>query len=230
MILYYLNSNPLTDDPNDCVAKASPIGVLTREELIEECCAEGTGITQYEAEGIFKRIETVITRHLEKGYSINTPLINISPSVTGVFDGWDDNFDSNRHKLRFNATPGVLLKKAADDTRLHKIDRKSTALDIYSLKDHTIGKESVIITPGGVAELKGKRLKLDPADNKQGIFLIAEDGSETRVTIYVTNTDSTQIFQLPNLDAGKYELQVRCIAKNNKKLSVGSFDKVLTVN
>ena len=230
MILYYLSSNQLTEDPNDCVAKASPIGVLTREELIEECCTEGTGITQYEAEGMLKRIETVITKHLEKGYSINTPLINISPIVTGVFDGWDDSFDSGRHKLRFNATPGVLLKKAAEDSKLHKIDRKSTALDIYSFKDHTIGKESIILTPGGVAELKGKKLKLDSTDSKQGIFFIAEDGAEIRVAVYVANTDGTQIFQIPDLAAGKYELQLRCLPKNNKKLSVGSFDKILTVN
>ncbi|MDQ1770249.1 hypothetical protein GQR60_14440 [Labilibaculum sp. A4] len=37
MIEYYLHLNALTDAPDDCIAKPSPIGVLTREDLIKEC-------------------------------------------------------------------------------------------------------------------------------------------------------------------------------------------------
>ena len=70
---------------------------------------------------------------------------------------------------------------------------------------------------------------MDTSDENQGIFLIAEDGTEYRVAVYVTNTDSTQIFQIPELTAGNYELQVRCIAKNNKKLTIGYHYKTLTV-
>ncbi|WP_461638070.1 DNA-binding domain-containing protein [Labilibaculum euxinus] len=229
MIEYYLHLNALTDAPDDCIAKPSPIGVLTREDLIKECCAEGTGITPYEAESMFKRIETVVTENLEKGYSINTPLLNISPSITGVFTNWDDSFDGSRHKLRFKSSPGVLLKAVADSSKLHKIDRKKTIIDIYSFTDHSIGQETNSLLPNGVGELKGKRLKMDTSDENQGIFLIAEDGTEHRVAVYVTNTDSTQIFQIPELTAGNYELQVRCIAKNNKKLTIGYYDKTLSV-
>ncbi len=229
MIEYYLHLNALTENPNDCIAKPSPIGVLTREDLIKECCAEGTGITPYEAESMFKRIETVVTENLEKGYSINTPLINISPSITGVFNNWEDSFEGSRHKLHFKSSPGVLLKAVADSSKLHKIDRKKAIIDIYSFTDHSIGQETDSLLPNGVGELKGKRLKMDTSDENQGIFLIAEDGTEHRVGVYVTNTDSTQIFQIPELTAGKYELQVRCSAKNTKKLNVGSLDKTLTV-
>ncbi|MCT4602592.1 MAG: DUF4469 domain-containing protein [Marinifilum sp.] len=229
MIEYYLDLNPLTENPDDCSARTLPIRVLTRSDILEECCAEGTGITPYEAESIFKRIEKVIAESLEKGYSINTPLINISPSISGVFENWNDSFDPNRHKLKFNATPGVLLKKVAEETKVQKTDRRTSAIDIYGFKDHTIGSGSEIITSGGIGELKGKKLKLDPADSTQGIFFIAEDGKETRVAVYVSNTDTTQIFQIPVLGAGKYKLQLRCISKNSKKLSVGSFEKVLTV-
>jgi len=230
MIEYYLNLNMLTEDPNDCIAKPSPIRVLNREDLINECCKEGTGITPYEAESIFKRLETVVTESLEKGYAINTPLINISPSITGVFDDFNDSFDVNRHKLRFNSTPGVLLKKAAEETKLHKIEPKSALVDIYSFTDHTNTEEMDIASPGGIGELKGKRLKSEEADTTQGIFFIADDGTEHRVTVYVTNTDSTQIFQIPaTLVAGNYKLQVRSIHKNNKKLSIGSYAKTLIV-
>lgn len=229
MVEYYLHLNALTEDPDDCIAKASPIGVLTREDLIKECCKEGTGITPYEAESMFKRIETVVVETLEKGYSINTPLINIAPSITGVFENWNDNFDVSRHKLRFKSTAGVLLKKAAEKTTLHKIDRKRAVIDIYSFTDHSAGKETDIVIPGGIGELKGKRLKLNPSDENQGIFLIAEDSTEYRVTVYVTNTDSSQIFQIPQLPAGNYELQVRNIPLNTTKLQMGSYINSIVV-
>ncbi|WP_321281812.1 DNA-binding domain-containing protein [Marinifilum fragile] len=230
MLDYYLYLNSLTEAPNDCVAKPAPIRVLTREDLIKECCKEGTGITPYEAEGLFKRLETVITESLENGYSINTPLVNISPSITGVFDDFNDSFDGNRHKLRFKATPGVLLKKSAENTRLQKIDRKKSEIDIYSFVDHNLEKETNLIKSGNLAEIKGKKLKLDPTDDNQGIFFVAEDGTEHRVSVYAKNTDGTQVFQIPDgLEAGDYELVIRNIPNNSKKLYSGSFDKKLTV-
>lgn len=67
---------------------------------------------------MFKRIETVVTENLGKGYSINTPLINISPSITGVFNNWEDSFDGSRHKLHFKLSLGVLLYLLSTPTAL----------------------------------------------------------------------------------------------------------------
>lgn len=227
---YALNLNSLTATPDDCIARPNTIGILDREDLIREVSKEGTGITQYEAESIFKRLETVITDSLKKGYAINTPLLNITPSVTGVFENYEDSFDKNRHQLHFKVRSGVLLKRAAEETKMHKVNRKKVFIDIFSFTDHLNVDMSDQLHPGSIGQLNGKLLKLDPADLNQGIFLIAEDGTETRVSVYVTNTNGKQIFQIPaDLTAGNYKLELRALVNKGKVLHVGNYDKTLIV-
>mgnify|MGYP003574390420 CR=1 FL=1 len=227
---YYLTRNHLKSTPDVCAARPSTIGVLTKEDLIREVSKEGTGITPYEAESMFKRLETVVADSLEKGYSINTPLLNISPSVTGVFDNWGDSYDKTRHQLHFKATAGVLLKKTAEQTKMHKIDRKKVAIDIFSFTNHGNGEIADEMHPNDIGQLSGNLLKLDPSDENQGIFLIAEDGTEHRVSVYVANTNSKQIFQIPGeLTSGNYKLELRAIFHNGKVLQKGNLPNSLTV-
>ncbi|MCZ4696062.1 hypothetical protein DWB61_15200 [Ancylomarina euxinus] len=75
---YSLNKNYLTPTPDDCVARPSSIGIMGKEDLIRKISQEGTGITSYETESLFKRLETVVIDCLKKGYAINTPLLNMT--------------------------------------------------------------------------------------------------------------------------------------------------------
>ncbi len=228
---YSLSKNHLTSAPEDCVARPSPIGTLNKEDLIREISQEGTGITLYETESMLKRLETVVVNSLKKGYAINTPLLNISPSVTGVFENFEDSFDKNRHHLHFKVKSGVLLKRAADETKMHKIDRKKVIIDIFSFTDHLNVEASDTLKPGSIGQLSGKLLKLDTEDMNQGIFLIADDGTEFRTSIYVTNTNRKQIFQIPSdLVAGNYQLELRALINNGKVLQIGSLNKTLIVS
>ena len=226
---YYLNKNYLKASADDCIARTSTVGVLNKEDLISEISKEGTGITPYEVEAIFKRLEVVVTESLRKGYSINTPLINISPSVSGIFDNWDDTFDTKRHKLNFKASSGVLIKQAAKQTKMHKIDPKKLIIDIFCFVNHN-SEESNELHPNGIGELCGSHLKLDASDKKQGIFLMAKDGTENRVEVYVVNTHGRQIFQIPdNLTPGNYTLELRTLPNQGKRLHKGSLPKPLVV-
>ncbi len=228
---YSLNKNYLTQTPDDCVARPSTIGIMSKEDLIQEVSQQGTGITPYETESIFKRLETVIIDCLKKGYAINTPLINITPSVTGVFVNYEDSFDKHRHQLHFKVRSGVLLKRAAEETKMHKVDRKKVIIDIFSFTDHLNVEASDQLQPGSVGQLNGKRLKLDATDENQGIFLIADDGTENRVSVYVTNTNGKQIFQVPaDLTAGNYKLELRALINKGKVLQTGSLNKTLIVS
>lgn len=224
-----MNKNYLKGAADDCTARTSTVGVLNKDDLISEISKEGTGITPYEVEAIFKRLEVVITESLRKGYAINTPLINISSSVTGIFADWDDTFDINRHKLNFRASSGILLKQAAKQTKMHKIDPKRLIIDIFCFINHN-SEKSDDLHPNGIGEICGNRLKLDAADKRQGIFLIAEDGSENRVEVYVVNTNGKQIFQIPdNLTPGNYTLELRTFPNHGKRLQKGSLPKPLVV-
>ena len=62
------------------------------------------------------------------------------------------------------------------------------------------------MTPGGLAQLDGHRLKFDPADPAQGIFFVAADRRETRVEEIARNRPAELILRVPPLAAGTYPL------------------------
>lgn len=101
---------------------------------------------------------------------------------------------------------------------------------IFSFTDHNQNASGNKMIAGSVAELIGKHMKFDSNDNKLGIFFIAADESETRVSVYVKNTDNTQIFQIPSmLQKGEYTMVLRCIPHNFKKIQICKFKKTLIV-
>ena len=76
--------------------------------------------------------------------------------------------------------------------------------------DHTSSEKDSIATPGGMCTLTGHRLKYDPEDEKQGLFFVAEDGNEIKVTVIGQNTSAKLMFDVPKeLVSGEYQLVVR---------------------
>ncbi|RXQ94487.1 DUF4469 domain-containing protein [Ancylomarina salipaludis] len=227
---YYLSKNHLSKGSDNYIGRTLTIGIINKTDLIHEIAKEGTGITSYEVESIFKRLEVILPDLLQKGYSINTPLVNFSPSLRGVFNNWDDSFDSKRHSLLFKTSSGVILKRAAKETKLYKCDSRSYTIDIFSFTNHNKTPGTDILSPGSIGELRGNHLKLDESDPRQGIFLLAEDGTEYRIDVYAHNTISKQLFQIPTeLNAGKYILELRSLPTHSSQLKKGRLDTPLWV-
>ena len=96
--------------------------------------------------------------------------------------------------------------------------------------DLNSGERNGPLTPGGMGQIIGHRLKFDPDDTAQGIFFIAEDGTETRVSVVGRNKPGELMFLVPDgLASGEYRLEVRAILKGSKEVRRGRLDEVLTV-
>jgi hypothetical protein len=85
-----------------------------------------------------------------------------------------------------------------------------------------------VLTPGGIGELNGSRLAFDASDNEQGIWFVAIEGAETKVTSIALNKPSKLIFMVPQLQAGEYEVKVRVKFKGSKSLREAVLRKILT--
>jgi hypothetical protein len=84
------------------------------------------------------------------------------------------------------------------------------------------------ITPGGMGQLTGYRLRFDPADPEQGIFFI--NGSATRVSVTGKNNPSELVFLVPaGLTPGDYRLELRS-TMGNGALHTGVLAETLTVS
>ena len=165
-----------------------------------------------------------------RGHNITTPLFNINESIAGVFSSEEESFTPGKHQVKINITPGVRLKEIRDQIKTERVMLISPTPTPSSFHDVTTDTKNEFITPGSVGELSGSRLKIDPDDPQQGVFLIAQNGTEFRAMIYIRNKPANLIFMIPtDLAAGEYALEVRSIFQNTKSIKTGRLPIDLTV-
>ena len=229
-VRYVVRRFHLSDDPQHCIARVVPAGTITLEELIDLAAERNTTVARSDllasAEDLF---QLMIERILD-GYNVQTPLVDISLVFEGRFEGLQDQFDPQRHKVKAAFRTGWRLRRALRHFRAVELaeDRQRGPAP-EDLLDVNSGTHNERLTPGGIAKLWGYRLKFDPADPAQGIFLVAADRQETRVTV-VAHTGIKQLFfSLPDLPAGRYRLEVRTIPRNSSSLCRGTLPDALVV-
>jgi hypothetical protein len=166
------------------------------------------------------------------GGAVHTPLLIISPSIPGVFNGMADNFDSSRHTVKTNLNPGILLRQATGKIKVRKVQVSDPSPYIVEVKDIVSGTTNEILTSGGVVQLRGNRLKFFADKQDNGIFLIDDNNEETRCELIVENKPARIIVMLPALAPGSYRIELRTnysAGKEAKSLKRGQFSKILTV-
>jgi hypothetical protein len=105
---------------------------------------------------------------------------------------------------------------------------------ILEVKDVVTNSRNELITPGGVIQIVGGRLKLATENSDSGIFLLDAQDNATKIVHIVENKPSKLIAMVPaNLVPGVYSVEVRTNLSNTnketKKLKTGRFQKELTV-
>ncbi|WP_432963349.1 DNA-binding domain-containing protein [Treponema sp. OMZ 840] len=107
MLKYCLRENLLTAKPDDFMAQVTDSQVFTLDDIIERMVKRGTTVTRTDLAALMQLYTQECTYIVEEGGTLNTPLINTSYSISGVFDGADDGFDAKRHALHLNITAGT---------------------------------------------------------------------------------------------------------------------------
>ncbi len=223
--------NHITDNPNDYRAVSSNSNTYTIEDIYKQMTREGSTVTKAEALAVFEEITQAITSIVQEGHSVVTPLVNISSSVTGVFDEEEEPFDSNRHKVQLNINSGLRLRSLPASIQPVRIEGSQPAPDIKYLYDNVSETRSELLTPQNGARIKGSLLKFDEEDSQQGIFFInTQDATEHRVErSLLRNKPGELIFTIPDLPAGEYRLEVRSILSGTSTIRSGILSSPLTV-
>ncbi|WP_372644914.1 DNA-binding domain-containing protein [Ancylomarina sp.] len=219
---YGLILNHLTDDPDDYMGLVTDNETITTEQIVERMIGKGSTVTKAEALSVIEEFNYAIVDAVANGNNVNTELFKVYPSLSGVFANEQDAFDKNRHSIRLNLNAGKRLSEAISNIELRKVEviTPQPVIQRFSdLKTKTINES---FSPGQIASLKGVLLKFDEEDDKQGVFFIAVDGTETRVSNLVKNKPSELLFFVPeSLTAGTFQIEVRSIFKNYKSMRVG---------
>ena len=234
MLKYSLRENLLTPAPDDYMAQVTDVRSYTLDEIIDLMMEKGTTLTRADVAATLQVYGEVVSAIIKDGSAVNTPLMNTSMSISGVFDGANDNFDKKRHTVNLNITAGTLLRDAVTKVKCEKTEGVSTDPYITEVTDIVSGKVNEVLTKGGVVQLVGSRLKFDAKDTAQGIFFVPETGNPVRAAVIAENKPARLMAIIPaDLAAGTYYIEVRTKIlegnKSGKTLKTGRFNKALTV-
>jgi len=234
MLKYCLRENLLTPAPDDYMAQMTDVRSYTLDEIIDAMMEKGTTITRADVAATLQVYGEVCSSIIADGSAINTPLMNTSMSISGVFNGANDSFDKKRHTVNLNLTAGTLLREAAAKVKCEKTETVSTDPYITEVTDVVSGKVNTVLTKGGVVQLTGSRLKFDQKDEAQGIFFVPETGTPVRAAVIAENKPARLMAIIPaDLAQGTYYIEVRTKLSGGgtklKAVKKGSFAKPLTV-
>ena len=233
MLQYGLVDNPLTAAPNDFTAQLVNVRSFSQEEILRRISERNTGLSPEQLRAGVDLYIREVCKITEDGGAVNTPLINTQPSIAGVFHGADDSYDQNRHRVRTNITSGLALRRATAAIRTQKVTIAEPQPTILEVTDMMSGAVNELLTPGGVLQIRGGRLKLATQNPDNGIFLIDEQGQTTPLPMVIENKPARLIAMLPaTLACGAYTLEVRSsLSASNREgrtIRTGRFNRELT--
>ena len=234
MLKYCLRENLLTPAPDDYMAQAADVRSYTLDEIIGLMMQKGSTLTRADMAATLQVYGEVCAALIADGSAVNTPLMNTSLSISGVFNGAADTFDKKRHTVNLNMSAGTLLRDAVSKIKCEKTESTSTGPYITEVTDIVTGTANTTLTKGGVVQLVGARLKFDAKDTAQGIFFVPETGEAVRAAVIAENKPARLMAIIPaDLAAGTYYIEVRTKIlegnKSGKTLKTGRFNKALTV-
>lgn len=224
---YSLRPNRFTEDPNDQLAKVEHSGTADLNDIITKMTTEGGAIKESEARSNILEFFNAIAYFLAQGKTISLDFIKIRFSITGVFNDVEDSFDTKRHQINIKITAGKFLKNLIPSLTLTKIKATPTSIEVDRVYDFMSKTQDETITSGGMVRLLGQNLTIDLADTAQGVYLIANDGTETKVEFVQLISSGELMFQSPaNMEPGTYTLQIRARIKGWKEASKGSLEDI----
>ncbi|HLR24936.1 MAG TPA: DNA-binding domain-containing protein [Fodinibius sp.] len=228
---FYLVPNNMTAGSDDYMAISKNSVTYTIEDVYDHMTREGSTITKAEALAGYEEITQGIINLVATGNSVVTPLARYGSSIKGVFNGEEDHFDPNRHKVRVHISTGKRIKKVADNIPIKKVAVRERKPMLTYFYDNISQTRNNIITPERGARISGSLLKFNGDDAGQGVFFInIADGSETRVeSRLLKNKPGELIFLSPDLAAGSYRLEVRSIIIDTTEIRIGVLSDELTV-
>jgi len=232
MISYSLVENLLTAAPNDFTAQTVNVRSFGMSDIVQRIMGRNPGLSAAQINVALEKFIHEVCLIIEDGGAVNTSLFNTQPSVSGVFHGATDTYDPRRHSIRTNLSAGTALRRATGNVKLQKVHTAEPIPFILEVHDVLSGTVNEQLTPGGVLQIRGGRLKLAAENQENGVFLIDMDGNATKLNVVIENKPSRLIVMMPaDLTSGSYELEVRTTfansARESRNMKIRRFNREL---
>ncbi len=230
-IQYILVRNETLLSSKRCTARVLSAGTADLNAVVDLMVDRGSSLLKSEIISVLDEFQHAIEKLLLDGKTVVTPLANFRVGLHGIFENEADSYESGRHQLVAQAHAGNQLRRAiAQQAQATRTEGLVLPPNPIRYHDISTGQENLTATPGHTAWLYGYRLRVDPADPRQGIYFIAADGTAIRIEEISWNMPGRLIFINPALPAGEYRLEVRTLNYAGDEVQSGPLPDKLVVS
>lgn len=229
-ITYRIYKNNLADNVEKYAARVEYLDTIYEEDIIEEMMSYNSAMTRADTLAVMENYQAALKRKLLQGFRVMTRNGLYGVSIKGNFTDQGDSFDPSRHRIEPVIAVSPELRQAiTNQIPVEKILAAVPQPQPVQYLSLSNGHTPNTLIPGGMGKLIGERLRYDPADPEQGIFLIAANNTERRLPTDGIIMPGSLVFLVPtDLTPGTYRLEVRA-RFDAEDLSVGRLKNGLTV-
>jgi hypothetical protein len=232
----WLYKNLLTPDPDDYIIRPVSERTLGVREICESAVSRGgadmSASTMEHSVNLFHKEMGFL---LCDGFTVNTEWYTAGPQIHGVANNPHEQYNKEKHFLRFGFHQGFLLRKEAENVMVDILGVADTDAVIAQVVDVKTGSINDLLTPNRNLKITGYKIKIAGDNAANGIYFVNQTTSErTKVDIsdMVTNNPSELIVVTPPLEAGMYRLEMTTQYTPStllKEPRTAMFEKTLTV-
>lgn len=202
-----------TDKDGYCF-KSNCNQTLTQEQLVREFSDYNSTITEPDALGMLNILNTLVCKYVARGYVVELPFCKIYNRAVGTTDNIKNSFQpgigNNKFTVVVEMTDSAnLAMTTAVEYKLMSPDKITAPkiVEVCTLNANAQEGSDLSTTAGSNLRIHGSNIKADLTDDTQGVFLVAEDKSQTRMTKYTRSGSNVIDFSLPaDLAEGKYTI------------------------
>lgn len=220
-----LNEYTITKDvKEDYTASVQTRQSMTVADIARLIVAERTEFRAETIVNIANLVDEKIRDLLCQGHTVVTGSAVYQPSITGVFMGTTGTVDPTVNKCIVNVNPSQTLRTMVDTqvkARYSGVAKQLGGASIGLVRDVTTGLTDGTITPGGMLDVSGTKIRCTNADGTaigNLFFINAEtDSVAASVPVLAVNDPSRLVFTVPaSLTAGRYLLKMNTFFSSNK--------------
>lgn len=211
-----LNEYTMTKDiKEDYTAQIRTQRSMGLSDIASEISAERTEYRLDTIVNIGNLIDEKIRHLVANGHTVITGSAQYSPSLTGVFIGDKGLVDPRINKCEVNITPSQAMRAEVAKVipKFSGTVRSMGGARISLVKDVATGKTDGSITPGGMLDVTGIKIRSIGADGtglgSVKLLKLSDQSVAANITQLGINDPSRLMFTLPaNLANGEYQLVV----------------------
>jgi hypothetical protein len=211
-VIVDLYQNSLTEREDDFYGRVLNLASVNEDDLINRVVETGTDINPATLKASYERLKHEALKAIIRGEIVSFGLGHVALDVHGKFIGAGAQWDAKTHRLIARIAASKELREILAKTPVHVRGEAPDGSVINSIIDVASDTTNETITPGGIANIKGARIKIAGEKPEVGLFFTNQDSKEVitvPLTSIGTNDPSKISFVIPaSLSRGSYLLSI----------------------